>query len=396
MDDGNAYATVAFADVSSTQVYMQATISDIYAAHDLNSFDIGFAPILRSEDSYAYELRQNYVSSTGVYERGIARLQGKTGNFWVNWANGTKDIVFNDTKGAWLNRDVSENAEGLIEGVTVTLTMIRDGNKVYVWTQLAGEEVIYHGVDVLDESYMDYEAGFGLFTRAGTGATFSDISFSTDAEFIADKLSRTVTVNADTNNDVNGTVSLVDAVSGEPVGNAMLGQELKLIIAPEASASSLVYYISEAEVGGKDVISLLEEQDGVYSYTFTVKGDTTVNVTIAQETIKTVSGTVTVPAGNEDLLSSGTIGMAGGSPVSIAANGTYSITVPASTGSLVVTVLGFSKTVALDTLQQSAETIDIALTAADYAFEKGTTRTALPGRKMPMAAFRWKGSKRMR
>ena len=367
LDDGNAYATLAFADVRSTQVYLQATISNIFAAHDLNAFDVGFAPILLSEDSYAYEVRQNFTGT--AYEEGIARLQGNASNPWVSWVNGTGNIVFQDTNGAWLNKDIPENESGLIEDVTVTLTMIRDGNKVYVWTQLAGEETIYHGVDVLDEKYADYEAGFGLFTRAGTGATFSDISFSTDSDLIAEKLSCAVTVNAETQDGENGTVALVDA-SGEAVTEARYGQELTLVVTPNESTQSKMYYISAATLNGDDILGQLEPQeDGSYRYTFVVRGAVTVSVSVVSEERKTVSGTVTVPSGNENLLAQGTVGADGVIPAEISAEGEYTLVVPATTEKIVVTVPGFRKEVALDSAQKENETLDVTLTAADYALE---------------------------
>lgn len=373
LDDGNAYATLAFADVRGTQVYLQATISNIYAAHDQNAFDVGFAPILLSEDSYAYEVRQNFTGT--AYEEGIARLQGNASNPWVSWVNGTGNIVFQDTNGAWLNKDIPENESGLIEDVTVTLTMIRDGNKVYVWTQLAGEETIYHGVDVLDEKYADYEAGFGLFTRAGTGATFSDISFSTDAEFIAEKLQGSVTLTAETGADnANGSVVLQDA-QGETIASGatvMLGEEVTVVITPTANTQTDIYYISAATLNDENILDRLKaQQDGSYTYTFTVRGDVSVQVTIAKEVLKTVTGKITLPVGYEYLLAEGTVRAEGVAPTAIYADGTYSLNIPAETQKIVVTLPGFSKEASLNTAQVQSETLNVELTTADYAFEWG-------------------------
>ncbi len=361
------HAAIAFADVESTQVYLQATISDIRVGYTDNSFDVGFAPILTAGNSYAYEIRQNYTGK--AYEKAIARLQGSGSNLWVEWKNGTSNVVFTDTNGAWLGKDVPANEQGLFEGLTVTLTMIRDGRNVYVWTQLPGEEAIYHGVDVLAEEYAEYEAGFGLYSRGGNGATFSDISFSTDSDFIAEKLSCAVTVNAETQDGENGTVALVDA-SGEAVTEARYGQELTLVVTPNESTQSKMYYISAATLNGDDILGQLEPQeDGSYRYTFVVRGAVTVNVSVISEERKTVSGTVTVPSGNENLLAQGTVGADGVIPAEISAEGEYTLVVPATTEKIVVTVPGFRKEVALDSAQKENETLDVTLTAADYALE---------------------------
>ena len=361
------HAAIAFADVESTQVYLQATISDIRVGYTDNSFDVGFAPILTAGNSYAYEIRQNYTGT--AYEKAIARLQGSGSNPWVEWKNGTSNVVFTDTNGAWLGKDVPANEQGLFEGLTVTLTMIRDGRNVYVWTQLPGEEAIYHGVDVLAEEYAEYEAGFGLYSRGGNGATFSDISFSTDSDFIAEKLSCAVTVNAETQDGENGTVALVDA-SGEAVTAARYGQELTLVVTPNESTQNKTYYISAATLNGDDILGQLEPQaDGSYRHTFVVRGAVTVNVSVVSEERKTVSGTVTVPSGNENLLAQGTIGADGVIPAEISAEGKYTLVVPATTEKIVVTVPGFRKEVALDSAQKENETLDVTLTAADYVFE---------------------------
>ncbi len=370
------HAAVAFAGAESTQVYLQATISDIKVGGTINSFDVGFAPILSSGESYNYQLRQYYYTdgSADGYLHGIGRLHGVGTNPWADWANGWDTEVFTEPEGAWITDGVPANGEGVFEGITVTMTLIRDGNKVYVWTQLDGQEAIYHGADVLGESFADYAAGFGLYTRGGAGATFSDITFSTDADFIAEKLSRSVTLNAETEDGANSTVVLQDE-QGAPIesGAAVaIGSKVTVVITPKANTETEVYSITEVKIGGAEISTdSLTQQDGAYLYTFAVSGDTLVSVTISVAQSVRVTGTVAVPEGNENLLANGTVS-SGSASANINADGTFEIILPQNAAELAITVPGFFKEVAVDLsdLKEYAFASPIALTAEDHAFEQ--------------------------
>ncbi len=377
--DANSFGAAAFADAESTQVFMQATISNIQQGNEGNCFDIGLAPILSSEFSAAYELRQYYVTQSKSYLSGIASLQAVSGNDYYNWRNGwdagltdagqTK-IPFPDTNGEWMGEKHGTPSENnVFPGITVTLTVVRDGNKIYLWTQLDGESSIYHGCDVLKEQYADLEAGFGLFSRAGTGATFSDVKFSTDPEIVENYITKQVELDAKGTD--YGIVTLTNA-AGDSVTSARLGEELTLTVTPSTAETGKINYISSVTLNNEDIRSLMTQEDDSLVYTFVVKDEEiTISAEIKQANLITVNGTVTVPEENENLLEGLTVTSSTGASAQLSAEGTFSMSVPENiSATLSVTVPGFDTVTLVKSFTSNDKTANFNIGTEKYAFEQ--------------------------
>ena len=151
------------------------TIKDIYSGKDANTFDVGFSMMLSDGHVLAYELRQSGA---------VARLCDPG---W-SWINGTSAKI--DGIADWNAGSVSGyNSEtNCFDGLTITMTMVLKDSNVYLWAN--GQ---FLGVTTDSAQFVGAnDVAFGVFTRTGTGATFTDISFSTDGSVVADYLAENI------------------------------------------------------------------------------------------------------------------------------------------------------------------------------------------------------------
>ena len=109
----------------------------------------------------------------GAREGGVIERLGDPGGGWLN---GTANKIPGISD--WENTVSKPNAEtGLFEGLEIEMTMVRKGTTIYLWIN-----GVYLGSTEDAAQFLSAEDGvsFGVYTRAGVGATFSEITFSTD------------------------------------------------------------------------------------------------------------------------------------------------------------------------------------------------------------------------
>ena len=157
--------SLVFAGVQAGDFLLTATLKDIYDGFTVGCFDVGFS-IWLGQNMLAYELRESGA---------VARLYDPD---W-NWLNGTANRIPGISD--WSGTSIKPN-NNLFAGLTIEMTMARVGTTIYLWADGA---FLGSTDDASQFLTAEQEVAFGLYTRGGTGATFSDISFTTDAEAVA-------------------------------------------------------------------------------------------------------------------------------------------------------------------------------------------------------------------
>lgn len=167
---------IVFSELKSDAFMISATIGNIYSGNDGGKFDVGFSMMLSDGHVLAYELRQSGV---------VARLYDPDWK-WLNGSAGNKIPGIADWNSGAVGGYNGETCK--YDGLTITMTMVLKDSTLYLWAN--GQ---FLGVTTDSAQFVGTDAvSLGVFTRTGTGATFTDISFSTDGSVVADYLAENI------------------------------------------------------------------------------------------------------------------------------------------------------------------------------------------------------------
>lgn len=176
-------SVVTLKDIESNTFVLSMKISGITdggqnITNPAVDFDVG-VNIWNGTHTVAYEVREN---------GNVARYSDAfdwNGEGWYNNVNKLIPGIVNTGLQLGANTDGAFTAE-------ITLTAAYQNGIVYLWVNNT-----FYGVTALPEGFLsadDAPVQFGFFTRSGCGATFSEISFKTDAAAFEEQIADLVTV----------------------------------------------------------------------------------------------------------------------------------------------------------------------------------------------------------
>ena len=168
--DKDAMNAVVFSGLSSDTFVISMTVTDIYSGPIGGTFDVGFSIGLPGGKMLAYEMRESGA---------VARLCDPG---WA-WVNGTNNKIPGISD--WGSAVSGYNEEThKFDGLTIEMTMVLKDSTVYLWANGVYLGSTQDAAQFVGESAVS----FGVYTRAGSGATFSDITFSTDEAVVNGQL----------------------------------------------------------------------------------------------------------------------------------------------------------------------------------------------------------------